>query len=214
MAEVRPNGPYIWVTWLTRLLVGEQSCEWASWFRSQHRNWQKVADGFSPVLWQMRHTALIHECRQRWEDGGYTVLTESQNSFALRGRAATLGGKPDLIARQGGQGTIIDVKTGQPRASDSIQVMLYMYAIPRALRQHAGVEFDGVVQYPDHRLEIPASAVDASFVDVVGRLVRRLADQTPARRVPSPQECRFCPIGARDCGERVEVEQTSIPVSA
>ena len=32
MAERRRDEPYIWVTWLTRLLVGENSCEWAVWF--------------------------------------------------------------------------------------------------------------------------------------------------------------------------------------
>ena len=29
MAQVRRDGPYIWVTWLTRLLVGENPCEWS-----------------------------------------------------------------------------------------------------------------------------------------------------------------------------------------
>ena len=24
---------YIWVTWLSRLLVGDASCEWATWYR-------------------------------------------------------------------------------------------------------------------------------------------------------------------------------------
>ena len=36
-----------------------------------------------------------------WEGRGYTVYTENQNGFALRGRSATLGGKPDLIALRG-----------------------------------------------------------------------------------------------------------------
>ena len=26
MAQLRRDGPYMWVTWLTRLLVGESSC--------------------------------------------------------------------------------------------------------------------------------------------------------------------------------------------
>ena len=28
MAQLRATGPYIWVTWLPRLLSGEGSCEW------------------------------------------------------------------------------------------------------------------------------------------------------------------------------------------
>ena len=85
MAQVRANGPYIWVTWLTKLLVGENSCEWAAWFRSQHESWSwdKVASTFDQAAWQMEHTAKLNECRQYWEDQGYTVLTEGQNSFVL-----------------------------------------------------------------------------------------------------------------------------------
>ena len=36
---LRQDGPYIWVTWLTKLLVGENSCEWSAWFRAQHEGW-------------------------------------------------------------------------------------------------------------------------------------------------------------------------------
>ena len=59
MAQIRANGPYIWVTWLTKLLVGENSCEWAAWFKSQHESWSwdKVASTFDQAEWQMEHTA-------------------------------------------------------------------------------------------------------------------------------------------------------------
>ena len=51
MAELRKHGPYIWVTWLTRLLAGENSCEWAAWFRAQHESWSwtRVPSGFGLV---------------------------------------------------------------------------------------------------------------------------------------------------------------------
>ena len=51
MAERRRNGLYIWVTWLTRLLVGENSCEWAAWFRARHESWswERVSSGFDLV---------------------------------------------------------------------------------------------------------------------------------------------------------------------
>ena len=31
--------PYIWVSWLTRLLLGEVSSEWTARFRAQHEDW-------------------------------------------------------------------------------------------------------------------------------------------------------------------------------
>ena len=61
-------------------------------------------------------------------------------SFSLpRGKSAALGGKPDLIVGKDSTGMVIDNKTGQPSPSHSVQVMIYMYAIPRALHQYRGI---------------------------------------------------------------------------
>ena len=206
MAELRENGPYIWITWLTKLLTGEQSCEWAAWFRAHHesRSWERMPDPFDQTRWLMEHTARAVEVREQWEADCYRVFTEGQNAFALRGQSATLGGKPDLVAVKDGEGVIIDIKTGQPYPSHAAQVMLYMYAVPKALGRHGGIAFTGSVVYPDHSVEIPASAVDAGFVENMGRLVRRLAAGSPARRVPSASECRYCPITGADCPERMD----------
>ena len=86
MAEFRKNGPYIWVTWL---LVWKNSCEWAAWFRTQHESWswERVSRGFDLAGWQLAHTLGVNENRQRWEELGYTVYTEDQNSLALKGNA-------------------------------------------------------------------------------------------------------------------------------
>ena len=83
-----------------------------------------------------------------------------------------------------------------------VQVMLYMYAVPRAIGQHQGVVFDGQVAYTDHAVDIPAAAVDDKFVERLSQLIGQLASDAPARRVPSPGECRFCPITAADCPDR------------
>ena len=200
------ENPYIWVTWLARLLAGEASCEWASWFRSHHQDWAKPPSDFDSTQWMLDHTALVNQARESREKLGYTVFTEGQNSFRLRGRAATLAGKPDLIAVKGGDAVIIDAKTGKPGPAHTIQVMTYMYAVPKALEQYLGTEFRGHVIYPDGNVQIPASGVDGKFIDRMGALIRRLAAETPARKVPSTQECRFCDITAADCPERVERE--------
>ena len=204
MARKRSGNPYIWVTWLTKLLVGENSCEWAAWFKAQHEgsSWEKVPSTFDLAGWQMNHTVLINDIRKNWEDQSYTVFTENQNSFRLAGNTATLGGKPDLIARKGGTGTIIDIKTGRPSPSHSVQVMLYMYAIPRALGQYRGVTFDGQVCYADHVVDIPSTAVDDRFIGNLSQLIRRISSPDPARRVSSYLECQFCDISSANCPER------------
>ena len=110
MAQFRTTGPYIWVTWLPRLLTGESSCEWASWFKAQHdgNSWPKMPSDFDLTQWLTDHTALLNESRATWERQGYSVLTEDQNHFTLRGSSAVLAGKPDLVARKGDEATVVD----------------------------------------------------------------------------------------------------------
>ena len=204
MAVLRESGPYIWVTWLTKLMVGENSCEWAAWFRGQHegRSWRKVPSDFNLASWQIDHTELVNKIRNDLESQGQTIFVENQNSFTLRGASAALAGKPDIIATREGKGLIVDAKTGTPSPSHLVQVMTYMYAVPKALKQYGGMGFDGRVVYQDHEESVPASAVDQTFINNLGSLIRRLASSTPARKVPSPMECGYCNITKEDCPER------------
>ena len=198
--------PYIWATWLSRLLAGENACEWSGWFRAHYQDWTKPPSDFDSARWMLDHTALVNEARESREKLGYEVFTEDQNGFRLRGKLATLAGKPDLIALKGSDAVIIDAKTGRPGPAHTIQVMTYMYAVPKALEQYLGTEFRGHVIYPDGNVQIPASGLDQKFTERLGGLIRRLASETPARRVPSGGECRWCDITAEDCPERVERE--------
>ena len=127
MAELRATGPYMRATWLPRLLSGESSCEWASWFKAQHEgwSWNRMPSDFDQTGWLLNHTALLNQQRQKWEQQGYRVLTEGQNSFNLRGSSAVLAGKPDLVARRRDQITVIDAKTGRPSPAHTAQVLIY-----------------------------------------------------------------------------------------
>ncbi len=201
MAQLRPTGPYIWITWLPSLLSGGSSCEWSSWFKAQHEgwSWSRMPSDFDQTGWMMNHTALLNVQRVRWGQQGYSVLTEGQNSFNLRGSSAVLAGKPDLVARRRDQITVIDAKTSRPSPAHTAQVLIYMYALPCALERYRGLSIAGQMAYPDHVVDIPAEAVDGRFVESLGALIRRLASQIPAKRVPSPGECRFCEITPADC---------------
>ena len=198
--------PYIWAIWIARLLAGEAHCEWAEWFRAHYRDRTKPASDFDTARWMLEHTALVNEARESREALGYEVFTENQNSFRLRGATATLAGKPDLIAIEGNDVVVIDAKTGRPSPHYAVQVMIYQYAVPRALEEYREMEFRGHVIYPDGNVQIPVSGVDRKFIDRLGGLIRRLADETPARRVPSASVCRWCDITGEDCAKRVETE--------
>lgn len=197
--------PSVLTTWLSKLLVGENFCEWAIWFKSRNTYWAKTPSNFDSISYKLQHTALLSQVRLELEGQGKTVFIENQNRFSLKGRTGTLEGKPDIIAIAE-NGTICDVKTGQPKDSDITQVMIYMYAVPRALPKYRGMKFDGLVAYKDHRVPIPAEAIDSMFIANLGTLIRRLTASEPTRRVPSATECGYCRITEQDCPDRVEYD--------
>ena len=205
MADGREKA-YFWVTWLTKLLVGEASCQWAVWFKANHlaNSYNQVPSDFDSAKWHINHTNLLEKQIKRLDKGGASLFLEKQNAFTLEGRTAILGGRPDLITISDGTGTILDVKTGQPSPAHDVQVMIYMYAIPRALPQFQGINFDGVIVYSDYEKRIPATSVDANFIDNLGSMITRLASTTAPSRVPSKLECGFCSITKSDCPDRIE----------
>lgn len=211
MAELRGK-PYIFVTWMARLLAGTRSCEWASWFKTQHEgwSWKKTPTDFDLAAWTMRHAGMVTEERDRLEAEGAEVLAEQQNHFRVRGRAATLSGQPDLVSIGDERTTVHDVKTGEPNAADTAQVMLYMWALPLANPRYRDTALEGRVVYTDHTVDIPASAIDDAFNSAVVGLIGRLAAQSPAQRVPSTWECGSCEITSADCPDRIQAEQTDV----
>ncbi len=182
------------------------SCEWASWFKAHYKGYERMPSTFDMVTWQMNHTSLLNDVRDKLEADDLTVLTENQSYFNLRGGSGTvIGGKPDLVALgPGDTGTIYDIKTGQPRASDTAQVMIYMYALPYT-NQFRGMRFQGRLVYRnDHEVEIPADSVNDTFKSRLFEQIRRIADSQPARRVPSALECGMCDITPIDCPDRID----------
>ena len=206
MPVLRKEGPYIWVTWLTKLLTGDDSCEHASWFKTQFdaKSWTKAERVTNLARWQVGHTDLKNAKAREFREQGYQVSHETQNHFTIKGKLATIAGKPDLIARQGDLVWVTDVKAGRPRASDVVQVMIYMYLLPVARPDLQGATVKGLVVYGNHKQEIQPEEVDPAFVQSLQGLIHRLAAREPAVKVPSWAECQFCDISSVHCPERVE----------
>ena len=89
MARLRNDGPYVWVTWLPKLLSGESTCEWESWFKAHHdgNSWARMPSGFDVTQWLMNHTALLNQSREGIlrADGGPEPL-QPQGDFSSAGR--------------------------------------------------------------------------------------------------------------------------------
>ncbi len=205
MAEQR-DFPYIWATWLPKLLTGENSCEWAVWFKAHYQGWDRPPSDFNQSEWMVRHTALLNQQKEEWQNHGYTATVENQNVFRLRGRMALLVGKPDLIVERGDDVLVIDVKTGREQAWHAVQVQIYKYAIARARPEYHDRMIAGQVVYPRHVTRAPRGALDNGFIRDLGALIQKVAAPNPPPAAPSAQECRFCDITELDCPERLEGE--------
>lgn len=177
MPELRPGLPYIWITSLSKLLSGEHSCEWAAWFKAQHRkdSWAPTPSRTDSVEWYLRHTEMLTTTHWEWEDRGYEVFQEGQNAFRLQGRTAIVAGRPDLVAVHEDCSYIVDVKTGTVRDSDVVQMMMYMWMVPLALEQHRGTVFEGRIVYNDHIAHVDSASVDEPFIRQLVSLIGRLA---------------------------------------
>ena len=76
----RREHPYMWATWLPKLLTGENSCEWTAWFKAHHRNWTRTPSDFNQAQWLLDHTALLNKQRA----GGYSPCRSRLATLAVR----------------------------------------------------------------------------------------------------------------------------------
>ena len=177
------------------------------WFQVQHdgKTWQKLDSDFNLARYNIEHTELLRLCTEEYEQRGFTVTVERQNDFRLNRDWVTISGRPDLVASRDDEAVIVDVKAAKPNPSHEIQVMLYTAWLPLADRRHREVKLSGQVYYGEHDgIDIPATKIDKRFKEITAGLITRLTSKTPARKAPSPGECRFCPISSLYCPERRE----------
>jgi hypothetical protein len=209
------TSPYVWVTWITKLMSGEESCKFKLWFRANNQNYTKAPSTFNLSKWSEDHTALIEIRKRQLEEDGYEVFLEGQNSFLLEGRTGVkLAGKADIVAIKDDDAVVIDCKTGQQRNSDVTQVKLYMLALPLANQRHRGLVLRGEVQYRSHAISIPCNAIDGTeFNNRLSEIMKftSLVDnqQIDSLSCASYGECRFCDLTSADCRWRVEKDQNN-----
>jgi hypothetical protein len=196
----------VWVTWITKLLSADSHCLWAAWFRA-HNQYEKIPSDFDQARYSSEHGAMVQECADALTAEGRGVYIEDQNAFRLEGKnGATLGGKPGIVAisREGGL-KVIDCKTGKPRSSDQFQVLVYMLVLPHTHFACKERTPEGELRYRSGQvLSIPAAKIDDKVRKQFRDMMERVSGDPPARKVPSPGECRYCDIPKSECPERVE----------
>jgi hypothetical protein len=204
------SNPFIWVSWLSKLMAGEKQCEWASWFRS-HYIWEKVPSGLDLAKWTADHAQLLRARKAELEAEGFNVYAEDQNSFTLMGQTGIeVSGKPDLVAIRGQETYVEDCKTGTPRHSDHFQVLVYMLALPHVEGPWKGRKLDGRIIYGNAVVDVPASKIDAGLRELFRKTVLTIGGPEPARKAPSWGECRYCDISQADCPERIDIRTEAV----
>lgn len=200
------DGVYVWVSWLTKLLAGEESCYWKLWFRAHHKYDKRPSD-FDLAKWTAEHTALRDRHTAELRAEGYEVFIEDQNGFRAQGHnGALLAGKADIVALRDGDACVIDCKTGSDKHSDKLQVLLYMIMLPHGNTRYRGRTFRGEVLYKDHFSAIPLGSVDGAFKKQIGEAMNIAAGTAQPIKAPSFAECRYRDISATDCPDRVHEE--------
>jgi hypothetical protein len=196
--------PYVWVTWLSKVMAGEQACVWASWFKAHYQGFDKVESDFDLARWNLEHTRLLLRTRAQLAKPGAAISIEGENAFRHDYKnGIVLAGKPDLVVIEGKDALIIDCKTGKPRVSDRIQVQIYMHLLPKCFPELTRCTVRGRVVYGHRAIDINPSSVDDSFVEHLDFFVNLVASKKPPFKAPSHGECRFCEITKADCVERV-----------
>ncbi len=209
---------YAWVTSVSRIMAGDRSCIWASWFRTKYKDYNRKPSDFNLAQWKVDHTRMLMDFAVERKRQGDQVYVENQNAFKYKRQSGLiLAGKPDLIGVRTDDATVYDIKTGKPNASDQLQVMIYMYCLPRCRGDYRDKKLDGCVVYREDQVPIPAEAVDDKFSENLHHFLDMLDADHPALKVPSAAECGFCEITTTDCPERIdapvdEEETTDEPV--
>lgn len=203
--EKRFGKPYVWVTWLTRLLSGENICTYSLWYRS-HFKYPKVEDrGFNSAEWQANHTALVS--KRRKELGGIITL-EDQNDVKLVGESAVLSGKIDIVAREVGTAIVSDAKTGKKASADWWQVLVYLFAIKYlAKREQRWAKLgrvSGEVVYHDNVVKIPNEELTEARETQIVEMLKVAGSDLPPEARPSARECGYCDIST--CTYRAKAE--------
>lgn len=204
--SLRPGKPYIWVTWLAKLLGGDQ-CAWSAWFKAHYRYEKFEEQALDLAQWNREHTELMQARKRELLRDGWTVTMEQQNAFRLEGAAAVVAGKIDIIATKPGFVLVVDGKTGRERDSDLWQVLIYLFALPKCRPDlfASGVNVEGEVQYRrgDERITVTPDDLTPQRLDDLVRMIKAIGSLSEPPRAPSREECQRCNIGVADCPQRI-----------
>ena len=191
--------PTFWTTAIAKSLSGDQPCQLSTWIGGRNKEQRPRTDTASLAIWKTNHTAQLTDTVNRLKAEGWKCSVES--FFRVTGQHAVISGKADCIAQQTDKRPlIVDMKSGEPRDSDVVQVAIEMVMIPLAWGSPS-MSFDGKVIYKAH--EVPVTPAQAAELrpKIVG-LLKKLGTMPRPEASPSLSACRFCEATDEACPDR------------
>ena len=199
MATTKRPFPFVYVTWITKILAGEAECLYQPWAKSQFKYAKRPDANFNLAAWTAEHNALVAARAKELRDDGWSVTLEDQNAFKWSGKAALLSGKPDILALHEKHGAlVVDAKTGQQRHSDFFQCLIYMLALPRVRGELQGLR--GEVCYTSHQIQIEPEELTPDIEARIFAMLRTMGSADRPATVPSQRGCAWCDLA--DCKDR------------
>ena len=65
--------PFVWPTWITRLIAGEDNCFFKSWLKCHYQNYDKTPSDFNSAMWNIAHTKILRSRVDELTDKGVAV---------------------------------------------------------------------------------------------------------------------------------------------
>lgn len=231
MPKQKRDEIFIWPSWICKIVAGEEQCYWKYWFKAHYMHDKKPSD-FNLTNWTIQHNQQLHQRRDALKRLGFKIFIEDQNAFKMNmiiplktGECIpkecahiTISGKADIVAIGEDKDEKItnkmhkihlveDIKTGSPKTSDHVQVILYMLWLPLAIPQYKNVKFSGCIVYKQGIPNVdipPLAAQDASLKQYIWDTIKKFAgDENDCCKVPSVRECSRCDILKIDCSEKI-----------
>lgn len=199
--------PYIYVTWLTKLLMGSNSCQWAPWFMAHYRDYEKMPSDFDSVQWKVDHTVMLDKIEAEYAQRFQRIRREKQNNFQyLGGSGAILSGTPDLVCFSDKEVVIVDAKTGQQQDEHWAQMMIYLFCYPRVFSTNVlDREVRGEIIYKDGTKQgVYTEELTDAFRQKLTSLLQTISSTEQPQPTPSYWECNYCKITPMNCAVRID----------
>ncbi|MGE5660354.1 MAG: PD-(D/E)XK nuclease family protein [Actinomycetota bacterium] len=154
------------------------------------------------------HDEMVIKRALQLQNEGFTVYVENQNSFKYQGQYFDIcvAGRPDIIAIKDNWAVVEDIKTGKPKDSHKMQVLLYLSMLPfspETKHLFKGYIPHGRLVYRNQIVDFPKWSVNQQFRQRLQNLIAILCHSQPPNPTPSHWECRYCPVPSAYCSAKM-----------